>query len=91
MNPVIDCLEAIYVNSEKLAAAAVRWAQEKGKSPQEVIQLILNEVLGNGLVDSELEENIIVDLAKTFECDLVNVQHELNGADDDFNGDLDDE
>lgn len=78
----IDCLEAVHVNSKKLAAAAERWMKQHGKSAAEVIELLLNDVLGNQLVDDELEENIIVGLSNTYGLKVENIQHELNGDGD---------
>lgn len=81
--PTIDCLAAVHENSKKLAAAAMKWGRENGKTPEEVIELILNTALGNELVDEELEENVIVGLARTFDVPVENVQYELNGGGED--------
>lgn len=75
---VIDLTEAVYVNAKKLVQAAKAWAYKNDQMPEETIEQILNTILGNQLVDAELEENIIIGLAKDFGAETTNAQHDIN-------------
>lgn len=84
---VIDCSEPVCVNAGHLARAALAWGQRHGKSAEEVLELALSDLLGNQLVDEELEENLIVSLADLVGCDTANLQHDFNKVGDEEDDD----
>lgn len=90
---VIDLGNPRHEINEQLQNLVVAKAVADKMPLERVVQLILNDVLGNDLVDDELEENIVITVAKTFGGTTKNSQHEINGDgdDDDLDDDLDDD
>jgi len=86
---VIDLSNPRHKINEQLQNLVVAKAAADKMPLERVVQLILNDVLGNDLVDDELEENIVITVAKTFGGTTKNSQHDINGDGDD--DDLDDD
>lgn len=57
-------------NARKLAAAILRWGEERSRSPSEVLELALTDLLGHPWIDDELREQLTHDLAVFFGLDV---------------------
>jgi hypothetical protein len=78
----IDLAQPREKRNEELAACIFQYANDKKLPMDQVVTMILNDVLGNELVDDELEESLVISLAGTFGCDTKNPEHEINGGED---------
>ena len=66
MKNTVNLEESRYIRNEQLIQGII----ESGKSKEEIVNLIINDVLGNQLIDDELEENIVVSLSNTFNLNV---------------------
>ncbi len=75
---VIDLGAERHDRFKALLDAIEAYAEEKQLSARAVADLLLDETLGNTLVDNELEESLLISIAGTVGCRTKNPQHELN-------------
>jgi hypothetical protein len=84
----IDLNQEREKRNEELVDCIEQYTNDKKMSKHDVIRMILNDVLGDQLVDEDLEENLVITLARTFGCNTKNPQCELN---DGFEGNGDED
>lgn len=73
---MLDLTDSVTDNIKKLAKEIAK--QYTHACPDEIIEEVLLNVFGNALIDEELEENILIGLAKRYEVTVENVQHDFN-------------
>jgi hypothetical protein len=74
--------------TEELVNCIEQYTNDNKIPKDQVIQMILDDVLGHELVDDELEESLIISIARSFGCKTKNPQCELN---DGFEGNDDED
>jgi len=85
---VIDLHQNREDRNEALLDAVMAHTATKEMSTREMVKLALDQTLGNNLIDDELEEALVIALARAFECKTKNHQHDLNGG---YEGNCDEE
>ena len=75
---MIDLSESRESIINKLCEVIVETSSRRKMLLSEVVRLLVTDVLGNSLVDDDLEENIVIQLANSFDCGTINPEYEIN-------------
>ncbi len=85
MNGPIDLNQSRTKIRQNLENAIVDKADQDNLTPREIVKTFLN-IFDNLLLDDELEENLIIDLANAFHCATIHPQYEINNGFDGNDG-----
>lgn len=88
MSKIIDLGDSREDRKNDLIDLILSHAESQKFSPRRIVELILDETLGNTLIDDELEESLTIGIAQTCGGKTKNPQHDLNGG---YDGNSDDD